>query len=236
MENIFIFGANSDLIYEYIKVADDNKNWYLYSRNEKELKKKVENLSLKKSGSKFNIKKIDFTEEFLDKLDSELYSNKIDKVIIAQGLLVKNNLKYNEYNDLFRVNIISVIQIINITLKILQKQGSGKIIVFGSIAGDIGKSSNYLYGSSKSALWTFVEGLQKEEDNHKFITFLKPGPVFTKMTEGYQSNLLWIDKKNAGTLIKKAIEKNKKIVYIPGYWRYIMIILKLLPNFLTKKL
>lgn len=59
MENIFIFGANSDLIYEYIKVADDNKNWYLYSRNEKELKKKVENLSLKKSGSKFNIKKID---------------------------------------------------------------------------------------------------------------------------------------------------------------------------------
>ena len=236
MENIFIFAANSDLIYEYIKVADDNKNWYLYSRNEKELKKKVENLSLKKSGSKFNIKKIDFTEEFLDKLDSELYSNKIDKVIIAQGLLVKNNLKYNEYNDLFRVNIISVIQIINITLKILQKQGSGKIIVFGSIAGDIGKSSNYLYGSSKSALWTFVEGLQKEEDNHKFITFLKPGPVFTKMTEGYQSNLLWIDKKNAGTLIKKAIEKNKKIVYIPGYWRYIMIILKLLPNFLTKKL
>ena len=236
MENIFIFGANSDLIYEYIKVADDNKNWYLYSRNEKELKKKVENLSLKKSGSKFNIKKIDFTEEFLDKLDSDLYSNKIDKVIIAQGLLVKNNLKYNEYNDLFRVNIISVIQIINITLKILQKQGSGKIIVFGSIAGDIGKSSNYLYGSSKSALWTFVEGLQKEEDNHKFMTFLKPGPVFTKMTEGYQSNLLWIDKKNAGTLIKKAIEKNKKIVYIPGYWRYIMIILKLLPNFLTKKL
>ena len=236
MENIFIFGANSDLIYEYIKVADDNKNWYLYSRNEKELKKKVENLSLKKSGSKFNIKKIDFTEEFLDKLDSDLYSNKIDKVIIAQGLLVKNNLKYNEYNDLFRVNIISVIQIINITLKILQKQGSGKIIVFGSIAGDIGKSSNYLYGSSKSALWTFVEGLLKEEDHHKFMTFLKPGPVFTKMTEGYQSNLLWIDKKNAGTLIKKAIEKNKKIVYIPGYWRYIMIILKLLPNFLTKKL
>lgn len=236
MENIFIFGANSDLIYEYIKVADDNKNWYLYSRNEKELKKKIENLSLKKSGSKFNIKKIDFTEEFLDKLDSELYSNKIDKVIIAQGLLVKNNLKYNEYNDLFRVNIISVIQIINISLKILQKQGSGKIIVFGSIAGDIGKSSNYLYGSSKSALWTFVEGLQKEEDNHKFITFLKPGPVFTKMTEGYKSNLLWIDKKSAGLLIKKAIEKNKKIVYIPGYWRYIMIILKLLPNFLTKQL
>ena len=236
MENIFVFGANSDLIYEYIKVADDNKNWYLYSRNEKELKKKVENLSSKKSSSKFNIKKIDFTEEFLDKLDSELYRNKIDKVIIAQGLSVKNNLKYNEYNDLFRVNIISVIQIINITLKILKKQGSGKIIVFGSIAGDIGKSSNYLYGSSKSALWTFVEGLQKEEDNHKFITFLKPGPVFTKMTEGYQSNVLWIDKKNAGLLIKKAIEKNKKIVYIPGYWRYIMIILKLLPNFLTKKL
>jgi decaprenylphospho-beta-D-erythro-pentofuranosid-2-ulose 2-reductase len=236
MENIFIFGANSDLIYEYIKVADDNKNWYLYSRNEKELKKKVENLSLNKNSSKFYIKKIDFTENFLDKLDTDLYTNKIDKVIIAQGLLVKNNIKHNEYNNLFQINIISVIQIINITLKIIQKQGTGKIIVFGSIAGDIGKSSNYLYGSSKSALWTYVEGLQKEANNYKFITFLKPGPVFTKMTKGHQSNLLWIDKKNAGLLIKRAIEKNKKIVYIPGYWRYIIIILKLLPNFLTKKL
>ena len=236
MINIFVFGANSDLIYELIIISDDNIHWHLYSKKIGELKNKINQISNKKKGSLFTLKKIDFSEKFLDTVIFDLKSSTIDKIILAQGLLVKNDLSPEKYSEFYQVNVISIMQIIQVSLKILKHQGYGKIIVFGSIAGDIGKNSNYLYGSSKGALGIFVEGLQKDKEYGKFITILKPGPIYTKMTNGYKSNFLWIDKVKAGKLIKEAINKNQKIIYIPRYWKIIIFILKILPNFLTKKL
>ena len=236
MKNIFIFGANSDLIYEYLKSVKDKNNWFLYTKNIENLKIKINKLEKSKPGNKYLIKKVDFTADFLSLIDEDFKNNTIDKIILAQGVLTDNDLDLKKYNELFSVNVISIIQLLKLSLKYLEIQNYGHIIVFSSIAGDLGRSSNYLYGSTKASISTYVEGLQRLKIKNIYISLLKPGPIKTKMTEKYKKNFLWIKKEKAGDLIYKAIRSKKKVTYIPGYWKFIMIIIKLLPSILIKKL
>ena len=80
MKNIFIFGANSDLIYEYLKSVKDKNNWFLYTKNIENLKIKINKLEKSKPGNKYLIKKVDFTADFLSLIDEDFKNNTIDKI------------------------------------------------------------------------------------------------------------------------------------------------------------
>ena len=105
------------------------------------------------------------------------------------------------------------------------------LAVIGSVAGDRGRRSNYVYGAAKSALDTYCEGLRARGVN---VVFIKPGWIDTPMTSHIRKNPLFASAQTAGRLIHDAIAANRAVVYVPWFWRWISLIVRMLPARLVK--
>lgn len=118
----------------------------------------------------------------------------------------------------------------------LKAQQKGKIAVVTSVAGDIARSSNYLYGSVKSGVTHFAVGLRRALWQDKVhIMVVKPGFIDTPMTYGMKSPLIASREYVAQKMIA-ALEKNKNEVCLPFFWKYIILALKLIPEAIFKRL
>lgn len=100
------------------------------------------------------------------------------------------------------------------------------LAVIGSVAGDRGRAANYVYGAAKAALHTYCEGLRARGVN---VVLIKPGWVDTPMTSHMRKNPLFASAQTAGRLIHDAIVANRAVVYVPWFWRWISLIVRMLP-------
>lgn len=110
--------------------------------------------------------------------------------------------------------------------------GKGVIAVFSSVAGDRGRQSNYVYGGSKAGLAVFAQGMAHElAASGPRIIVVKPGFVVTPMTEGMKrSGPLWTSARLAARIVVDAIDRGRgPIIYVPGFWRWLMLIIRLVP-------
>jgi len=114
---------------------------------------------------------------------------------------------------------------------------SGVIMCLSSVAGDRGRQSNFIYGASKSALITYLQGLRMKMFKHNVhvITVL-PGYIDTIMAYGRVQNCLAVSPQYAARKIYKLVKSNRNIVYIPPVWWLIMKIIKLIPEAIFKRL
>jgi short-subunit dehydrogenase len=114
----------------------------------------------------------------------------------------------------------------------LRAQGAGTLGVIGSVAGDRGRQSNYLYGAAKAMVATAVEGLQhRVAGTDVRITLIKPGPTHTPMTDHLRGGKLALAPVEtvAGEIVT-ALDKGTPVLYTPGKWRIIMAIIRALPR------
>jgi short-subunit dehydrogenase len=109
--------------------------------------------------------------------------------------------------------------------------------VISSVAGDRGRQSNYIYGSAKGALNIYLQGLRNRlhKANVQVLT-IKPGFVDTPMTHEFKKGLLWVKPQTIAKDIVKGITHRRHEIYTPGFWRFIMLIIKLIPECLFKRL
>jgi len=112
----------------------------------------------------------------------------------------------------------------------------GDIVIISSVAGERGKKGNYIYGAAKSALTTFASGLRAKYNKKVNILTILPGFIDTPMTYGNISGLLLANREATGKAIYKAFKKKKSFIYVPFFWRYIMLIIKSIPENIFKKL
>jgi short-subunit dehydrogenase len=114
----------------------------------------------------------------------------------------------------------------------LMRGNGGTLGIIGSVAGDRGKGSNFLYGASKRALETLVEGLEHKlgPSSSVRICLLKPGFVESPMTAGMPPSPLFTSAPAAGKLCARALTKGKRIAFIPGWWKWILLVIRLLPR------
>ena len=113
----------------------------------------------------------------------------------------------------------------------------GTLAVLSSVAGDRGRKSNYVYGSSKAGLTAFVDGLRNRIDREGVrVMTIKPGPVQTAMTAGFKDKAKFADVKKVAKTLVKAIDRGGDIVYVPGDWRLKMAIVRAIPEWIFKKL
>lgn len=117
-------------------------------------------------------------------------------------------------------------------------RGNGTIVGVSSVAGDRGRSSNYVYGSAKAGLSAFLSGLRaRASRGGVHVVTVKPGFVRTKMTEGMKLiGPLTVEAPVVGDAILQAVEKKTDVVYVSGKWRLVMFIIKALPEAVFKKL
>lgn len=114
---------------------------------------------------------------------------------------------------------------------------SGFIIGISSVAGDRGRQSNYVYGAAKGALSLYLQGLRNRlfHSGVRVIT-VKPGFVDTAMTFGLPGMFLVASPKSIGERIALAPDKSADVLYLPWFWRYIMLIIMHIPEPIFKRL
>jgi decaprenylphospho-beta-D-erythro-pentofuranosid-2-ulose 2-reductase len=157
----------------------------------------------------------------------------IEFVLLAQGVLpdeakCSQDVAYG-FNQ-FCVNANGVMILAQAAADRLVKGEGGVVVVIGSVAGDRGRQSNYHYGSAKAAVATFTEGLR-----HRFfgssvtVLLVKPGFVDTPMTAAIPKNPLFATPASVAKAILHAIRKRQHVIYVPTYWRFIMLIIESIP-------
>jgi short-subunit dehydrogenase len=105
------------------------------------------------------------------------------------------------------------------------------------VAGDRGRQSNYLYGAAKAGLSAYLQGLRNRLFHaHVKVLTVKPGFVDTHMTYGRSGLFLVASPESVAKGIFRAIVKGKDVVYLPWFWRPIMLVVRSIPEGIFKRL
>jgi short-subunit dehydrogenase len=118
-----------------------------------------------------------------------------------------------------------------------ERQQGGRVVVLGSVAGDRGRRKNFLYGSAKAGLATYVEGLRARLfAAGASVTLVKPGFVDTAMTWGAPGLFLVSSPERCAAAAMRAALRGRSEIYHPFFWRLIMLIIRHIPAVLMKRL
>jgi len=164
----------------------------------------------------------------------------LDAVLIAHGTLPdqrKCQSSLPETMAAIEVNALSVISLLTILANVLEKQGHGVMAVISSVAGDRGRKSNYVYGSAKAMVSAFLSGLrQRLSKTGVRVVTIKPGFVDTPMTRDFKKGALWAKPEDIAPTIARAMEKANGTLYVSWIWRYIMLVIRHIPEFIFRRL
>lgn len=243
MKKILIIGATSAIAKEVAKIyAQKKAELVLWGRDTQMLDIIAQDLKVHGASQVTNISHdlndLDAHEKTIAHIWTQL--QKIDVVLIAQGIL-GNQLKAEEdLDELLQIitsNYISHVSLLTFLAQKMRAQKNGTLAVISSVAGDRGKQSNYVYGSAKAGKTVFVDGLRNRlfPDGVHVINF-KLGFVDTPMTKDFKKGPLWAKPNLVAQGIVKGIESKKDTVYLPFFWRFIMLIIKSIPESIFKKL
>lgn len=144
---------------------------------------------------------------------------------------------FEHAEEIIRANYIGAVSALTVLADYFEGMRGGFIVAISSVAGDRGRRSNYVYGSSKGALSLYVQGLRgRLHASGVQVLTVKPGFIDTRMTFGKVPPHLAADPDKVGAAILKAVRSKRSVVYVPGYWSLIMKAIKLIPERLFKRL
>ncbi|HKB97699.1 MAG TPA: SDR family oxidoreductase [Terriglobales bacterium] len=164
-----------------------------------------------------------------------------DTVLLAYGSM--HDQKHSETSvdvllEELQVNFVSATAILTLFAADLERRRTGCLAAITSVAGDRGRRSNYVYGSSKGALSLFLQGLRSRlhPAGVRVIT-IKPGPVQTPMTDHLPNAPRFADPEQVARDIVRALERRAPdVLYTPKIWRYIMAAVQQIPETISKRL
>lgn len=145
-----------------------------------------------------------------------------------------------ECERILLVNYVGAVSVLNLIANDYAAKGSGTIAGISSVAGERGRQSNYFYGSAKAGFTAYLSGLRNRLF-HKGVHVLtvQPGFVQTKMTENMPlpgPAILVATPELVAAAVYKAITGKKNVIYVKWFWRWIMLLIKSVPEPMFKKL
>jgi len=239
---LLILGAGSDIgiaiAHQYAKA--EGAHICLASRNLGLLKKKAMDIEtryqVKARAVEFDARDYAGHRFFYQSLDP-----KPDAVVFTAGYLGNHDLAQKDFGEtrkIIETNFLGAVSILEIIAADFEAKGRGLIIGVSSVAGERGRQSNYLYGAAKSALTTFLSGLRNRlYPSHVRVMTVLPGFVRTRMTAGMNlPQLLMIEPEQVAEDVYRAYQTGKDIVYSGWFWRWIMRIIRNIPETVFKRM
>ncbi len=238
-----IVGATSAIAHETAKLyAKEGAELFLVGRTDSKLETVASDLRVR--GAKrvetclMDVTELNRHQALFDEVIAKLGG--LDAVLIAHGTLgdqAQSQQSAEAALAEFNTNCLSVISLLTILANYFEGKKRGCLAVISSVAGDRGRQSNYVYGSAKAGLNAFLAGLR----NRLFksgvtVLTIKPGFVDTPMTAHIKKGLLFASAEKVGADIYKAMQKGQDVLYTPFFWRYIMLIIKNVPEPIFKRL
>lgn len=237
--SVLIIGANSDMAKAVAHLyAQKGTPLHLVSRNAQDLHVLAQDLRIR-----YEVPIYTYVVNFMDKSAVDQWRKSLldweppfDRALIAIGYLGDEDqarIDLSEVERIIQTNYTAVVWAGNaIASYYLQKKIAGRIGIISSVAGLRGRATNYHYGSSKAAVIAYASGLRAWGWRYGIqVTTFLPGFVQTKMIRHLTTpRLLTASPNQIAPILYKALEKGKKTVYVPFYWRWIMWVIVNLPE------
>lgn len=242
MQKVLIFGASSAIAVAVARLlAGRGASLCLAGRNTDRLNELAGNLRALGAPAvhieTLDARDIAAHESLLDRAEQALGG--LDAVLIAHGTLPDQEECERSVAatlDALSTNALSVISLCSLLANRFERQKAGTIAVLGSVAGDRGRQSNYVYGTAKGAVAIFLQGLRNRlhESGVRVVT-LKLGFVDTPMTAAFRKGPLWATPGSVAGPIVQAMEAGVPQAYIPRFWRVVSLLIRLVPEALFKR-
>lgn len=242
-KNILIIGATSGMAEALARrYAAENARFALVARQQDKLEVIAADLAARgAAGANFELWDANDVTALPGVIDRAWQSlGRVDMALIAHGTLpdqqrAEHDMAYAVEH--FRLNGESAVACMLGLASRFEAQGDGVMAVIGSVAGDRGRGSNYLYGSAKAAVHACASGLRArlfKKGVH--VLTIKPGFVATPMTVGLNLPAkLTVTPERVADDIYKAIEGRKDVIYTPWFWAFIMLIIRVIPVKIFKR-
>ena len=243
MSHVLIIGATSAIAQEVAKLyAEKGSNLFLVARDSKKLNQVAMDLKVRGAGAvdllSQDLLDTDQHEIIIKKADEALGS--IDIALIAHGTLPDQKQCENSVDQTLQelqINFLCSVSLLTLLANYFEKQEKGCLAVISSVAGDRGRQSNYIYGAAKGGLSIFLQGLRNRLSRTGIcVLTIKPGFVITPMTKDFKKGILWAQPTQVAEDIVNAIQKRKNVVYVPWFWRWIMVIIRAIPESVFKRM
>jgi short-subunit dehydrogenase len=164
----------------------------------------------------------------------------LDLLIYVAGVqpaLTADEYSFEKDESMIKVNLLGAMAWLGQAAVRFQRTGRGQIAAISSIAGDRGRRLNPGYNASKAGLDTYLEGLRNRLTQHGVtVTTLKMGFVDTVLLANAPKTMWVISPEQAAGRIYRAIRRRKQMVYIPGRWRMVSLIIRAIPSFIFRRL
>lgn len=237
-KTVLILGANSDVAKECVKLyLQKGFRVMMASRNVEAMADFVQENQL--DAEKLNLlyfDAVDFAShrKFYDELPAKPHT-----VLYAAGFLVQNEQVFEDFDAAFtmmKTNYAGAVSILNIISNDRSNTHLERIIGLSSLSGVRGRKSNFIYGSTKSAFYHYLQGLRQElSDRNIVVNAFTLGYIRTKINEGLKLNQTLMMEPHY--VAKQIVNAGSSFNHVPDFkWKLIYRILKILPEGLVKRM
>ncbi len=241
MKNVLILGATSDMAQAIAKkYAAEGWSLTLAALEPELLGPIADDLRVR---SEMEVQALEFNaldfsnhRNFYESLET-----KPDAVICVFGYMGDQMLARTDLDEVRKtidINFTGAVSILNVVAEDFEKRGHGAIAAISSVAGDRGRQSNYIYGCAKAGLTAYLAGLRNRlAKSGVHVMTVKPGFCRTKMTENLElPAALTASPEQVATAVFQGLEKKRNTVYTLWMWRWIMLVIRHIPEFVFKKM
>ena len=240
-KSVLLIGANSDLAKALSKqFALKGFKIHLAARDIEEAKINKSDLEIR-----FNAAVKIYKFDALNISNKHIFINQLAELPDIAVCLVGHlgHQQKDQYNieqaiDVMRTNFEGPATIMSIIANKFEERGSGILVGVSSVAGERGRASNYIYGSSKAGFTAFLSGLRNRlKGKGVHVITIIPGFMRTKMTVGlHLPYFLTASPETTAKHIIEAIDKKRNVIYSLGVWKLIMFLIRLIPENIFKRL
>lgn len=243
LSRIVVLGATSAIAQAWMRLlAPRGVSFFLVARNPEHLESVARDLLVRGATAVYAENcDLDKTELHPALMDRALKSlGGLDCALIAHGSLGNQAADEKDFAAAaasLQTNFLSAASLVTWLANYFAGQYRGTIAVISSVAGDRGRKSNYIYGSAKAGLNAFLDGVRNRVDRDGVhVLTIRPGFVATPMTAHLPQGPLFATPDAVARDILRAMDRRRDIVYTPWFWRWIMTIIRTIPEWKFKRM
>lgn len=244
-ESIAIVGATSSIAEHCARIwlQQGTQRLVLVGRNSSRLEQLATDLRVRAPQAAISVIAGDFTQPAsIQQVVNGIVAQGLPKqVLIAHGSLpdqIACQHDLEQANEAMFTNGISPVLFAEAFAGHMDKANTGTLGIIGSVAGERGRKSNYVYGAAKGLVTRYAEGLQHRLARTAVkVVLIKPGPTDTPMTaklKGEGAKLAPVE--DVALAIVQGMQQGRAEVYAPGKWRLIMLVIRHLPRFIFNRM
>lgn len=241
-ESWIILGATSSMARAFARAVSEKGNAvFLAGRDMADLRVMAKDCELrgasKAQAISFDARKPDGFSKIITQLEKQ--DGQINAAVFVGSMPDQSDIDVDPslIDGVVTDNLAGPIRMLQLLAPLMEERGCGTVVGVGSVAGDRGRVGNYVYGAAKAGFHTYLSGLRNRlTRSGGHVVTVKPGFVDTGMTWGIDGMFLVAPPENIAQDILTAVTKKKNTIYTPFFWRYIMMIIRSIPEPIFKKM